>query len=408
MSWIDKIRNNISLRTGDGRQYSILWKNATRTQEYNVAQFEFPGISGSLVKRTQPKGMRYDIEFYFQGEDNLDDAETFRISADDPRPWTLVHPFYGSLYVQPVTLSYDNNVFNVTRVTGSVIETIIDDHPKTSDDPRDRIEAEKANFDEAVATGFANNVQPEITDINQMITNNQVAYAVGKKRVKLTVDAEGYFNLFNSANAKVLVATAEPLAAIRELQAVLNAPAMFVDSVRNRLDIFINQFNLLRDTLEGITEPNKKRIYESNQGSVVSSMLYTVSTPQNGDYQNRDDVFLTITDVLGTYNQYIQDLDSLQTENGGEPESFIPDAASMMALNDLLNYTLANLFNIALDSRQERTLILEHDSNPILLAHRFYGPTPDDSALDSFILQNKIGINETLQIRKGRIIKYYV
>lgn len=408
MSWIEKIKNNLLIRTGNGREYNVLWRNAARSQEYNVAEFEFPEIAGTLVRRSKPKGMRYNVEFYFKGENNLDDAEDFRISADDERPWILVHPFYGSLTVQPVSLNYDNTTLNVTRVTGSLVETITDDKPKTSDDPRDKIAAEKIVFDDTAAASFANNVEPEITDINQMNSNNSVVYALGKKKVKLTVDAEAYFNLFNSANAKILNASIDSLAAIREMQSVLNAPAFFVDSVRNRVDIFVNQFNLLRNTIVGIIDPNKKRIYETNQGSVVSSMLLTASTPQDGDYGNRNDVYATIETILDSYNTYIQDLDVIQTDNGGDPESFIPDAGSLIALNGLLNYTLSNLFNIALDSKQERTLILEYDQNPITLAHRFYGMQQDDSSITAFMAQNEMGINETLQVRKGRILKYYI
>lgn len=408
MSWIETVKNNLLIKTGNGREFNVLWRNAARSQEYNVAEFEFPEVAGTLVRRSKPKGMRYNIEFYFQGENNLDDSEDFRVAADDERPWILVHPFYGSLTVQPISLNYDNTTLNVTKVTGSMVETITDDRPKTSDDPRDKIAAEKIVFDQTAAESFVNNVEPEITDINQMNTNNAVAYAVGKKKVKLTVDAEAYFNLFNSANAKILDATSEPLAAIQEMQAVLNAPAIFVDSVRNRLDMLSNQFDLLRNTIEGITEPNKKRIYETNQGSLVSSMLLAASTPQEGDYGNRNDVYATIESILDSYNTYIQDLDGMQTENGGDPESFIPDAGSLIALNGLLNYTLSNLFNIALDSKQERTVILENDSNIITLAHRFYGMQPDDSTVEAFKNQNEIGINETLQVRKGRTVKYYI
>jgi hypothetical protein len=408
MSWIDQIKNNILIRTGNGREFNVLWRNAARSQEYNVAEFEFPEVAGTLVRRSKPKGMRYNIEFYFNGENNVDDAEDFRLSADDERPWILVHPFYGSLTVQPISLNYDNTTFNVTKVTGSVVETITEDRPKTSDEPKDRIAAEKIAFDETASAAFANNVDPGITDINQMNANNAVAYAVGKKKVKLTVDSEGYFNAFNTANAKILEASIEPLAAIRQMQTVLNAPAMFVDSVKNRLDIFVNQFTLLRNTIVGITDPNKKRIYETNQGSIISSMLLAAATPQDGDYGNRNDVYATIALILGSYNTYIQDLDDLQTENGGGPESYIPDAGSLIAMNGLLNYTLSNLFNIALDSKQERTLILENDSNLILLAHRFYGLLPDDSTITAFMLQNEIGLNEILQIRKGRKVKYYI
>lgn len=408
MSWIEKVKNNLIIRTGDGQEFNVLWRNASRTQEYNVAQFEFPNISGTLVKRSQPKGMQYNIEIYFQGENNLDESEAFRIACNDKRHWVLIHPFFGRLNVQPTALNFDNTALNITKVTGTVIETIVEDNPKTSADPKDKIAAEKETFDETAAVSFANNVDPSVQDINQMTQNNTVAYAVGKKKVKLTVDSERYFNAFNTANAKILEATIEPLAAIRQMQVMLNMPAIFEDSVSNRLAILLDQFNLLRDTLIGITERHLKLIYEVNQGSIISSMLLAAATPQDGDYENRAVVDATIEDILGAYNTYIEDLDSLQTDNGGEPESYIPDAGSMTQLNQLMNFTISNLFNIALDSKQERSIILEDDSNPVLLAHRFYGLRPDDSTIDAIIQQNQIGINEILQVKKGRTIKYYI
>lgn len=408
MSWIEKIRSKITIRTGDGKEFQVDWRNANRSQEYNVAQFEFPSIRGTLVKRSEPKGMQYSIEFYFQGENHLDDAEDFRNSADDKRAWVLKHPLYGSINVQPTSLNYDNNTsLGFTKVTGTLIETITEDRPKTSEDPKDKINQAKVTFDDTAATAFVNNVDPEITDINQMTANNTLAYSLGKKKVKLTVDAEAYFNAFNSANAKIINATIEPLAAIREMQAVLNAPGMFIDAVENRLGILIAQFNLLRESIEGIVDPNKKRIYQTNQGSLVSSMLVAVANPQDGDYENRTQVFNTIDQVLAVYNTYIEDLDSMQTDNGGDPDSFIPDAGSMIALDSMLDFTLSNLFGIALDSKQERTIVLEDDSNLILLAHRFYG-LQDDATIERFQKENEIGINEILQIRKGKRIRYYV
>lgn len=408
MSWIEKVKNNLIIRTGEGSEFNVIWKGAIRTQEYNVAQFEFPTIKGTLVKRSEPKGMQYNIEFYFQGENNLDDADDFKTAAEDKRHWVLIHPFYGRLTVQPTTLTFDSTALNITRITGTVIETIVEDNPKTSADPKDKIARDKEIFDETAAVSFASNVDPSIQDVNQMTQNTAVSYAVGKKKVKLTVDSERYFNAFNTANAKILEATAEPLAAMRQMQVMLNMPALFADSVRNRLATLLDQFNLLRDTLEGITERHLKLIYETNQGSIISSMLLAVATPGEGDYENRSEVFAIVEQILGAYNTYIEDLDSLQTDNGGEPESYIPDPAGATQLNQLINFTLANLFNIALDSKQERSVILEDDTNVILLAHRFYGVQPDDSTMDAIIQQNEMGINEMLHIKKGRTVKYYI
>jgi hypothetical protein len=176
------------------------------------------------------------------------------------------------------------------------------------------------------------------------------------------------------------------------------------------LSTLANQFALLHTSATNfsIVLPSQKRIYENNGGMMISSMAYVVATPQSGDFGSRADVVNVIGKILTAYNTYITDLDSLQTDNGGDTDSYIPDGDSLSALTDLISYTISNLFKIALNSKQERTIILEADSNVILLAHRFYGIDESDSSIDQFIRNNNIGINEMLEVKKGRKIVYYV
>jgi hypothetical protein len=137
-------------------------------------------------------------------------------------------------------------------------------------------------------------------------------------------------------------------------------------------------------------------------------MAASAATPLDGDYGNRADVLQIITPIISTYSTYLESLDSLQSDNGGNVENYIPDGNAIAALDDLVDYTLSNLFTIAIGAKQERSVILEDDSNVIILTHRFYGLDPDDANLDKFIRQNGIGISELPQIKKGRKIIYYV
>lgn len=408
MSWIEKFKNDLIIRTGDGNEFKVLWKNATRGKEYNVARFEFQEVNGTLVKRFRPKGMEYTIEFYFQGEFHLDEAESFDKSADDPRAWVLSHPLYKSLIVQPIRLDYENTTMNFTKVTGTVVETITEDRPKTSINAVDKISVDKQAMDDLFNAAFANEVIPSTSDIAAMKTVNKTVYDIGKKKVKLTIDAEEYFNAFRNANVAIANATAEPLAAISQLQNVINTPARFADTTQNRLLTLKLQFEALISSVGTIATAPGKRLFEQNIAAIIGAMIFTTSTPQEGDYKNRNDVLDVITTVLDTYNQFIVDVDTLQTDNGGELDSYIPDAESMTALGNLVDFGISNLFNIAIDGRQERTLILEEDSNPVNLAHRFYGLDTTDKSLTEFIDQNQIGINEMLIVRKGRKLIYYV
>lgn len=406
MSWLDQISAEFIITTGDSKQYRPLWKPTSKAVEYNISEFEFPEINGTLVRRGRPRGTRYPVELYFQGDDHLDQALAFEISAIDQRPWTVSHPYHGNISVQPTSLNFDYSSYNVTKITGTLVETIIDDAPKITVDPKEKIIADKANVDQAFLDSF--DVKPDAQDVNKLSSNNTEVYNKGKKAIKNPIDAENYFNAFNVANSAITNATSAPLTAIGALMAVINAPYLFQTGVRTRINTLTSQFSSLRTSIPNVIKRSDKKIYENNAGSIISAQCAAVTQPLDGDFSTRQSVIETIEEIIKNYNDYLEDLDEIQSDNGGSPDSFIPDYVALNGLNLLINFTVSNLFNIALNARQERSIFLEDDSNLVILAHRLYGLEPDDSTILELIDQNKIGVNEMLQIKKGRRIVYYI
>lgn len=406
MSWIEKIATEFIITCGDGKQYKPLWLNATKSKDYNVAEFEFPEVSGTLVYRGKPKGAKYNLEIYFQGADHLDQSLSFEQSSDDSRYWVISHPFYGNINVQPTGLIFDNTKYNVSKITGTVIETITEDNPKISIDPVDRVKDEKIAMDEIFIDAY--DIIPDTAAINTMTENTRRIYLEGIKLIKLDVDAELYFNLFNTANSLISNAASDPLAAIEAINAMISMPSLLTASVKSRVNSFSDQLAILHGKVDVILYKDDKKLHQNNGGMIIASQCVSAATPITGDYTNRNEVVAIIETIVDDYNQYIEDLDALQTDNGGDLDSYIPDANALIALNKLLNFTISSLFIIALGAKQERTIYTEEDTNLILLAHRFYGLKADDSTLDEIIKNNNIGQNELLQIRKGRKIIFYV
>lgn len=407
MSWVNAIQTDYTITTGDGKEYKVLWKPGTKSIEFNTSTFEFPNLQGTLVQRGEAKGRIFSLEIYFAGEDNLEKSEAFDISSRDKRPWNVLHPFYGNIVCVPSGLTFDDTQLNVSKITGTLLETITQDNPKNVVVPADKITQAHEDLKVTFAESFVTDIpEPGTSDKNTMTENTLSVYNQVKNKISNTLDAEEYFNAFNEANTAILDATDFPLESITKMQSIINQPFQFADSVKNRVNMLVSQFNRLRESVETITGRNDKKIYENNAGVSISTIAITAVT--NPDYTNRNQV-LEIIDILNdAYDNYIEDIDSLQSDNGGDPESYIPDATSLRALNDIVNFTLSNLYDIALDSKQERTVILEEDSNVILLAHRFYGLQADDSTIDQLINNNEIGINELLGIRKGRRIIFYI
>ena len=407
MSWIENIKNILTVTTGDGKVFSPLWMNATKAYDYNVAEFEFPELDGTLVKRGRKKGSRYAVEFYFQGDEHLTDSRTFEESAKDTRPWSISHPMYGLIVVQPLGLSFDNSSYNTTKITGTVIETLTDDKPSISVSPIDAIASANELLQETNVNNFDETL--DITDINATTATNDKNYKLGVKAIKLPEEASEYFNLFNVANSAVLNITSLPIAAIRATQAFIAAPSLFKTSVKNRIGMLSEQFiELTKVKILKTGTRSSKKLLELQGANIISAMAIAAANPITGDYANRDEVYEAIETITNTNNKFIEYLDNIKADNGGIEGGYVPDYGVMSSLNELVGLTVSNLFNIALGAKQERTFILDEDSNLIIVAHKIYGLKSDDSTIDQLINENKIGLNEILQFRKGRKFIYYV
>lgn len=405
MSWIDKIQNKLIITCGDGKKYNPSWLNASYQVDYNVSEFEFPNLEGTLVDRKKRLGRKYGLELYFTGDDHLDITKQFELSANNPKPWTLEHPFYDILIVQPTSLFIDNSDYNVSKITGVVIETIVNNNPKITIEPASQIKIDNENLNTSFEQAFSEKFKP--ADFTTMKTKNAANYKLNVPQIKLPEEAENYLNAFSNANSAINTGAAYPTAAIRAVITLIQAPALFSISVKNRVDLLVGQFQNFRTNLSSNTTVSSKQLYQNQAGSTISALCLAMATPLSGDYANAPVVLSFIEILLANFNAYKTDLDTLQSDNGGNPNNFIPDATALIELNNLVNLTLDSLFTIALSAQKERSIIVEEDTNLINLTHRFYGLDANDANIEKLIANNNWGLNQLLEINKGTKIVYY-
>jgi hypothetical protein len=144
MSWKDKIKNKIKVTTGDGKEYFLTWTGKTEDEEeYHIKEFTFPNVEGTEVRRGKTKGRRFQFEVFFEGDDHIEDSEDFRLSARIEKTWIVEHPYFNSIRVQPKKLKFDRKKYNITKVTGILLENIEQPRPATSDSPIQEIAAQK-------------------------------------------------------------------------------------------------------------------------------------------------------------------------------------------------------------------------------------------------------------------------
>jgi len=401
MSWIDDIENiTLTITTGDGKSWEPKWKNASKEVEYNASVFEFVNVEGSLVLRQKPKGRKFELELYFDGENAVTIGNSFEQSARDSRIWTIKHPFYGDFKCQPLNLKQDNSGLNVSKFSITVIETITDAYPKTSVVFVDEIESQLVITNEAQANAFNNSKELEKVSLQNDV---QTLDTYLSKIIKTGEELKEFKTAVSDAVIEITNVTSSGLTILRAIQSIINYPATIEQTIEARFIALKEAFNTIIDTFTG-----NKNQFEAVAGGLVAAMYVASSTNITDDYDTRVLVFNQQDRLSEVYNEYVTYLDSLQTDRADSDDSYIPSFDGLNELNKLAGLTMSNLYDIAFSAKQEREYTLDKDSNPILLTHKFYGLDKKDVNLNKFIKTNNIGLNELLNIRKGRKIIYYV
>jgi hypothetical protein len=409
MSWITDIQTDFTITTGDGKAYKVDWLVATLGIEYNVAVFEFKEVGGSLAKRGKPKGTKYNLEVFFQGENHLVTGKAFIKSAANSKAWTINHPYYGNLLVQPLSLVYDNSIANVTKVQVPVIETIGVAKAGIKVSAPDKITNDVAKCSKSIASNYITQVPaPKVNDIQALQKTVNQLYNTASSTISDTVDFETYYNIYNQCNTLLNTTIYDANALITQTQELILAPAAFAQTVKDRLKLLIAQLAALTGSIANTASVGVKVLYEATAGTIINAMALSSITNIGTAYTDRNNVLQVVDTIVKAHNDYMTQLDTLQSVNGGAIHAYIPDVTATTDLSVLVSYTVGSLMEIANDSKQQRTLYLNEDTNLIVLAHELYGISADNSELDTLIEQNNIGINELLVLKKGRAITYYV
>jgi len=409
--WTEQIKNSLIITTGDGIRYEFkLWIEASQEIEWNYSEFDYINISGTNFDKRNVRGRKFPLRFFYQGLNHTEQSERFRLSLNDQRFCIMDHPYYGLVNIQILSLKINNTELNVSEFTGTAFETITNTSQPNEVPAFEYIELKKIQLDSLSESEL--NVTPNITEVNTLKMTVSQNYSAGTKIVTVPDEVTDYFNAFSDASNAIDVMIASPLLAIRTTVAVLTLPAKFTATVKARIGLLLSQFNYLRRILPSIgPRVSAKQLYEIQGLSLISSMAIAAINPNRTgnerDYTNANSVIEIIEIIKGTYTQFLADLDSLQGLNGGNPSYYFPGQEAMIVFDEIISTTLANLIDIALNGKREISVVLTEDSNIILLTDKYYGIASAENTL-TFVNNNGLTWRDTLIIKKGREIFYYI
>ena len=402
MSYFDQIDNTIfSIRTGDGNLFFPNWKGGSKETEYNTSMFDFISVTGTLVDRKKPRSPFFDLVFYFQGEDYLDIAKGFEISASDSRPWLVTHPIYGEISGQPLSLKRDDSNLNIVEITIPFWESIEAEYPFTNFNIKDNTRQKKAKLFTLCASSYITNNSIKTKDISK-IKSNVLLMSSSMKSMQDNSTYSDFQNQLNKTLKAVDNLLKDPFEAIQQVQNFIDLPSTYLQVLEARISAYESIYTRLKSTINTVSD---KKYFESASASVIGSLSVVLINPIQEDYVLVSDVFKASQRLSKIYNDYISILDSVSVSAYDVNNSFNPDASVQSELSSLVQYTIANLYKLSFDAKREKIIFVEKDTNPILLVHRYIGLDNDDVNLANFVKTNNLKLKELFLVKKGRDIR---
>ena len=389
MSWKDNIENiELTIVTGDNEIFKPLYTTSSQDIEFNVSEFNFIELEGTLVTRKKVKSQKIPLNIIFQGDDHIDIAEKFLESSKDPRYWTITHPIIGEIYGHPASINKINDDLNTVVFNIDFWETILPGQIKSAKVyPLELIESK--NF-ELIEFGSLNLIPDQKPELKSLVAKIQSRYDVLIDKTNI----DKYKGFIADAMSGIDKLLSEPQKAIRNISNLIQFPAYIQGSIKIRM-------NIVKAILDDILEilPKNKIVYSIFGGAVIAAISQIILKPGENYFITRSQVREQFNILSQTYDLFLNEVDD---------GNFQQDFQEAITLNEIVINTLYYLYDVSFDAKQERFDIVESDTNLILLTHKYMGLDFEDKNLNTFRELNGIKNKNLFIVKKGRKITYLV
>ena len=389
MSWKDNIENiEFTIVTGDNEIFKPLYSSSSQNLEFNVSEFNFIELEGTLVTRKKVKSQKIPLNITFQGDDHIDIAEKFLQSSKDPRYWTVTHPIIGEVYGHPASISKTNDDLNTVVFSIDFWETIRPGEVLSSKVyPLELIESKNIELIEFVSLNLIPDQKPELKSLISKI----------ESRYDTLINAtniDQFKGLLSGAMSGIDNLLKEPQKAIRNISQLIQFPAYIEGTLKTRVALIQAILNDIKEIF-----PDNNLNYSIFGSVVVSGIAQIILKPSENDFVTRNDVQVQFNNLADVYDNFLNDIDN---------NNFQQDFQEAITLNEIIINTLYYLYDVSFDAKQERYDIVESDTNLILLTHKYMGLDKEDKNLNTFREINGIKNKNLFIVKKGRKITYLV
>lgn len=375
----------ITITTGDKREFQFLVRQSNNeiSYEFNNSIYDYINKEKSFVDRRNVKSRMIPIVGILQGENHQSETEQFRISSLDKNYWIVNHPIYGVIYGQPIKVTFKNEDLNTTTIEIEFWETIIDSKGVDSViSPREKLNDSYSQLTTSASNAYEVEDKKNLQDSLNNVRDNYSSLYYN--------NIDEFLDQYQNVSKSIDLVFSYPERYIQDVYSFNNLIKNVKTNIADKISRLQNIFDF---TMSNINTSSKFK--EISGASTLATMAQSIIDLDTKMLTRLELVQLNKT-VVDNYNLYFSQLESSEL-----------DFELQSNLYSMIWTAVYNLFNVTYNARQEREYICKEDTNIILLTYQFMGIVSDEN-LRFFKKINNINTNELLEIKKGRIVKYYV
>ena len=418
--WQERLRDQITLTSPDGDVFEALWIANNRSKEKKLGIFEYPDFDGTDVQDLGIRGSRYPLTIYFEGPDCDLEGQRFYASCDQRGRWSIVHPIYGDLTLQLVSITDETDLVregNYTRFATQWIEPTTATALLSAAEIGSSIDAQAAQANEAANLQFQQNLtQGTAGEILAAKLTAEDAVSKSDNRLRTLYENNDSLAADMAALKRGITDTLDqdildPLVLAAQIQQLIQLPALSISSIQSRLSVYEDIVN----DLSGIGADDATN-EGKNQVSVIEIFMSAIAVVNaqvvaSGELKTQREAVDTAVRIADTFTAITDALDASQEMFDGaeidmqyfSQSGSYPDNWRITALG--ISYLLTSALDLAIEKR----FTLDRPRCPIEITVSEYGDLgTGDENLDFFIETNALSGTDILLIPAGRSVVVYV
>jgi prophage DNA circulation protein len=419
--WRSRLRPEIKLTSPDGQTFTASWQGNDIEGAKRVGVFEYPLVDGAVTQDLGAGALSWPLTLFFEGDTHDTQARDFaRIFLAQRGLWKVVHPQYGTLTLQALTvkLSADpTQSANVSKVETSWIEPASADIQASTSELGAQVSAQVDVVNAATGAQFAD--QADLTDaegsasvadaatkgLGQVQASPLAILAAQEAEVQSAFDAA-----YTSAMAALALTPMDLVAATAGMQNLMQLPAL----IRADLGAKITAYTALA---QGIVESfvpgtdvaalNGVAVSELFLTSALTGVAMSVSISEPA---TREQAIQAITDITALFATVTAALDAAQTATAGNTSDaqYFSHSKTYADLARLLGLAVAFLLRLSFDLKIAKRFTLSSPRAPIEITITEYGELgEEDVNLDFFIASNHLQGDDIILLSAGREVVVY-